>query len=99
MWYIPVVQGAHNLFPQIDCYSFAIVLWALLSWKPPFLNVNPMRILCAVSMYNKRPPTEAIAQAWPPSVLTLMEAMWAADPASRPPITEARALLQTLINE
>ena len=76
-----------------------MLLWALLSWKPPFLNINPMRIMCAVSMYNKRPPTKAIAQVWPESVIDLMKGMWALDPASRPPISEARALLESLIQE
>ena len=84
------------LFLQIDCYSFAIVLWALLSWKPPFPNVNPMRILCAVAMYNKRPAINAVAKAWPPEVVRLMQDMWASEPAARPPMAKARVLLQKL---
>ena len=86
------------LFLQIDCYSFAIVLWALLSWKTPFPNVNPMRILCAVAMYNKRPAIDAVAKAWPPEVVRLMQDMWASEPAARPPMAKARVLLQKLKN-
>ena len=29
---------------QLDCYSFAIVLWVLLGWEIPFRNITPMQV-------------------------------------------------------
>jgi len=79
---------------KLDCYSFAIVLWVLLEWSTPFRDIPPMQILIAVGYKNKRPSTRNIVAAkWPEPVVDLMRRLWAANPAERPSIKEARDLL------
>jgi len=79
---------------KLDCYSFAIMLWVLLEWGLPFRDTPPMQILLAVGYHNKRPSTKQIVAAgWPDPVIGLMRRLWAASPADRPSIKEARELL------
>ena len=84
---------------QVDCYSFAIVLWALLSWKGPFPDMTPMQIMVAVAVHNKRPPTTSLEKEWGKPVVDLMRQLWSADPSARPSITHAMGVLLKLLDE
>ena len=84
---------------QVDCYSFAIVLWALLSWKGPFPDMTPVQIMVAVAVHNKRPPTASLEQEWGKHVVDLMRELWSAEPSERPSIAHARDVLLKLLDE
>lgn len=89
------VEGAGKL----DCYSYAIVLWVLLSWQLPFRTLSPMQIMIAVAYHNKRPSTRDFAARWPPAVIELMRRMWSADPSDRPTIAACKTDLALIRDE
>jgi len=94
-----IVHTPRDLAPKVDCYSFAIVLWALLSWKGPFPDMTPVQIMVAVAVHNKRPPTTSLEQEWGKPVVDLMRQLWSADPSARPSITHAMGVLLKLLDE
>ena len=81
----------------MDCYSYALVLWTLLSWDVPFRGMDQMQILVAVAYHHKRPPTKALEDKWPPGMLTLMRELWHANPELRPSMKDARNRIQSFI--
>ncbi|XP_051826768.1 receptor-interacting serine/threonine-protein kinase 2 isoform X2 [Antechinus flavipes] len=71
-----------------DIYSFAIIMWEVLSRKQPFEEViNPLQIMYSVSKGN-RPDTDT--ESLPPDIphrtqmINLIEAGWAQNPDERP---------------
>lgn len=91
------LQTIRDRAAKIDCYSFSIVLWALLSWQAPFPRMTPVQIMVAVSVYNKRPPTQSLEQGWGEGVVNIMKQLWSADPAARPSMADARSVLQSFM--
>ena len=84
---------------QVDCYSYALVLWALLSWDVPFRGMDQMQILVAVAYHHKRPTTKALESLWPPEVLKVMRALWHANPELRPSMEDARNVLHDFVED
>jgi len=88
------ITAETKLVSKLDCYSFAIVLWVLLTWELPFRNMTDVQILLAVGYHAKRPSTKKILEAqWSEAVVDLMRRLWSADPQNRPSMMEARVLL------
>merc|ERR1712048_1441337 len=69
------------------------------AWQLPYRNLTVMQILCAASMYKKRPSTKDLVELCPPAVLNLMRSMWAGDPKERPTMMDARKTLGQVIND
>ena len=55
--------------------------------------MTPMQIMVAVAVRNQRPPTKGLGKEWGESVVSMMRQLWSADPAARPSMAEAKAVL------
>lgn len=81
----------HGTDPHAACRAARRCLWELLTWQLPFNTVNRWGLVNAI-LTNQRPEIPASAAELPgpdalpclPRYLALMQACWAADPATRP---------------
>ncbi|MFA6038333.1 MAG: ankyrin repeat domain-containing protein [Legionellales bacterium] len=83
---------------ESDIYSYAIIVWELMSLNIPFSNytdIDEEKIKQAI----KENPREPIPRDAPPLIKTIITWAWNVDPAKRPKAAEVAALLQhTLSN-
>ena len=80
-WMAPEVveHGPYN--HQADVYSFAIVLWELLTGQVPYADKTPLQAAVGVVQKGLRPPIPA---SCPPALAMLMQECWGQKPADRP---------------
>jgi len=78
---------------KVDVYSFAIVLWELVTGNLPFANMTAVQAAFAVAVANKgvRP---AIPHDCLPALGEIMTRCWDANPEVRPPFTEIVRMLE-----
>ena len=65
---------------KADIFSFAVVLWELLTCKVPYSNMTPLQAAVGVVQKGLRP---GIPPNCPPAVAEIMEACWDQSPARR----------------
>ena len=78
---------------KVDVYSFAILLWQMLSGMELYLDVACANFVDQVVLGGQRPPLPAIAARAPVGVAKLIERCWHADHTTRPDFT---TILRTL---
>lgn len=76
---------------KADVFSFAIVLWELLTCRIPYADMTPLQAAVGVVQKGLRP---AMPQGTPPALAMLMEACWGQDPARRPSFRDVTPRLQ-----
>uniref|UniRef100_A0A2R8ZUZ0 Ankyrin repeat and kinase domain containing 1 n=1 Tax=Pan paniscus TaxID=9597 RepID=A0A2R8ZUZ0_PANPA len=72
--------------PKYDVYSFAIVIWELLTQKKPYSGFNMMMIIIQVAA-GMRPSLQPVSDQWPSEaqqMVDLMKRCWDQDPKKRP---------------
>ncbi|EDL25724.1 ankyrin repeat and protein kinase domain-containing protein 1 isoform 2 [Mus musculus] len=72
--------------PEYDVYSFAIVIWEILTQKKPYAGLNMMTIIIRVAA-GMRPSLQDVSDEWPEEVhqmVNLMKRCWDQDPKKRP---------------
>ncbi|XP_054224284.1 ankyrin repeat and protein kinase domain-containing protein 1 isoform X3 [Homo sapiens] len=72
--------------PKYDVYSFAIVIWELLTQKKPYSGFNMMMIIIRVAA-GMRPSLQPVSDQWPSEaqqMVDLMKRCWDQDPKKRP---------------
>lgn len=80
-WMAPEVIR-HEVYSQTaDVYSYAIVLWQLLTREEPFQDKSQLEAAVAVSMESARPP---LPSDTPGLLISLLERCWCDDPTVRP---------------
>jgi hypothetical protein len=94
-WMAPEVLEQRPYDERADVYSFAIVLWELLTLQEPFKGLEPMQVMRACDR-GERPPLPPEPRACPPAYCALMARCWAREPEKRPTFREALAELQTM---
>ncbi len=95
-WRSPEATRGEKLSPAWDVYSYAILLWELVTHKIPFSHLNlripgqEFQLQTKVSK-GERPP---IPDSCDPKLASLMRRCWAEDPGSRPTFTEILTVLE-----
>ena len=73
--------SGHLASEKSDVYAFAIVLWEILTRKPPFSNVRSFEeFLDDVIDNHKRPP---LPEDIDTTIKSLIQGCWAGDPKRR----------------
>ncbi|XP_039071385.1 serine/threonine-protein kinase STY46-like isoform X1 [Hibiscus syriacus] len=94
-WMAPEVINHQPYDQKADVFSFAIVLWELVTAKVPYDTMTPLQAALGVRQ-GLRPELPENAH---PKLLDLMKRCWEAAPDKRPSFSEIRAELETLLEE
>ncbi|KAK8580186.1 hypothetical protein V6N13_143311 [Hibiscus sabdariffa] len=94
-WMAPEVINHQPYDQKADVFSFAIVLWELVTAKVPYDTMTPLQAALGVRQ-GLRPDLPENAH---PKLLDLMQRCWEAAPEKRPSFSEITAQLETLVEE
>ncbi|KAJ3675076.1 hypothetical protein LUZ60_004118 [Juncus effusus] len=93
-WMAPEVLRDEPSNEKSDVYSFAVILWELITLQQPWTNLNPAQVVAAVGFKGRRLdiPTEV-----DPKVASLIQSCWANEPWRRPSFSSIMEVLKLLI--
>ncbi|XP_021654048.2 serine/threonine-protein kinase STY8 isoform X2 [Hevea brasiliensis] len=94
-WMAPEVINHQPYDQKADIFSFAIVLWELVTAKVPYDTMTPLQAALGVRQ-GLRPELPQDAH---PKLLDLMQRCWKTTPANRPPFSEITVELEILLQE
>ncbi|KAI5654381.1 hypothetical protein M9H77_31568 [Catharanthus roseus] len=94
-WMAPEVINHQPYDQKADVFSFAIVLWELVTAKVPYETMTPLQAALGVRQ-GLRPELPKNAH---PKLLDLMQRCWGAIPANRPSFSEIKVELEELLRE
>ncbi|XP_071703283.1 serine/threonine-protein kinase STY46-like isoform X2 [Rutidosis leptorrhynchoides] len=94
-WMAPEVINHQPYDQKADVFSFAIVLWELVTAKIPYDNMTPLQAALGVRQ-GRRPDIPTNTH---PKLLELMQRCWETDPCIRPPFSEVKVELERLLQE
>eukprot|EP00026_Physarum_polycephalum_P000443 Phypoly_transcript_00444.p1 GENE.Phypoly_transcript_00444~~Phypoly_transcript_00444.p1 ORF type:complete len:909 (-),score=141.61 Phypoly_transcript_00444:1068-3794(-) len=94
LWTAPeILKLEKNCYTErSDMYSFAVILWELMSRQVPFTGVNAAAIHAAV-VEGARP---TIAPGWDTKVQRTIQMGWAPNPLDRISVKEAKVTLESI---
>jgi serine/threonine protein kinase len=71
---------------RVDIYSYAMIIYQLVEYKPPFAGMDPIEAARQAALYQLRPQFYSLLQPLPVkrALKELIEKCWAADPDERP---------------
>ncbi|CAN6344490.1 unnamed protein product [Urochloa humidicola] len=92
-WMAPEVINHQPYDNKADVFSFAIVLWELITSKIPYDTMTPLQAAVGVRQ-GLRPGLPKKAH---PKLLDLMQRCWVADPSTRPAFPDILAELEDLL--
>ena len=95
-WMAPEVIRHSRYDHRVDLYSFAIVLWEMLSGKLPYGELSPIAAAAAVVVENLRPPLADVPAGTPSALTELMVVCWDVAPAVRPEFEGVAGSLKTM---
>ncbi|CAO2834059.1 unnamed protein product [Amaranthus hypochondriacus] len=93
-WMAPEVINHQPYDQKADVFSFAIVLWELMTAKIPYENMTPLQAALGVRQ-GLRPE---IPQDIHPRLCDLMKRCWDASPDNRPPFSVIRTELEDILD-
>ncbi|XP_021830166.1 serine/threonine-protein kinase STY8-like [Prunus avium] len=94
-WMAPEVINHQPYDQKADVFSFAIVLWELVTAKVPYDTMTPLQAALGVRQ-GLRPDLPSTGH---PKLLELMQRCWDADPSNRPSFSDIIAQLEYLLQE
>ncbi|KAL1543711.1 non-specific serine/threonine protein kinase [Salvia divinorum] len=94
-WMAPEVINHQPYDQKADVFSFAIVLWELVTAKVPYDNMTPLQ--AALGVRQGLRPELPINEH--PKILSLMQRCWEAIPSKRPSFSEIRIEMESLQQE
>ncbi|KAM0899444.1 hypothetical protein ACQ4PT_021307 [Festuca glaucescens] len=95
-WMAPEVLRDEPSNEKSDVYSFAVILWELMTLQQPWCNLNPAQVVAAVGFKGRR---LEIPKDLNPQVAALIESCWANEPWKRPSFANIMETLRPLINK
>lgn len=81
---------------KCDVYSFAILLWEMLSCKAAFDKYSTVEFVEKVAVEKERLPVE---KTWPPLTRLMLPEAWDDDPAKRPDMKRVAILIRGDLND
>ncbi|KAK3531188.1 hypothetical protein QTP70_015148 [Hemibagrus guttatus] len=99
--YVPPETFSQNPEPptsKYDVYSFAIVMWEILTQKRPYCGMNMTEILIRVTA-GKRPSVEKVPDDKPhecEEMISIMQQCWRQDSSERPAFYETVCMTEAL---
>ncbi|KAL7117747.1 hypothetical protein ACP275_03G092800 [Erythranthe tilingii] len=94
-WMAPEVINHQPYDQKADVFSFAIVLWELVTAKIPYDTMTPLQAALGVRQ-GLRPELPKNAH---PKLIEIMQKCWEALPIDRPPFSEIRIELEELLQQ
>ncbi|KAI3454504.1 hypothetical protein Pfo_011167 [Paulownia fortunei] len=91
-WMAPEMIKEKHHTKKVDVYSFAIVLWELLTALTPFDDMTPEQAAFAVCQKNARPP---LPSSCPTAFRHLIHRCWSSNPDKRPQFDEIVSILES----
>jgi serine/threonine protein kinase len=91
----PEVVECEPYDTKCDVFSFAILLWELLSLKPAFKGYSRREYLERVARGGER---QSINRHWPSSTRTIMKEAWEHDPEKRPDMKRVASMIRGDLN-
>ncbi|XP_048229674.1 serine/threonine-protein kinase STY17 isoform X1 [Ricinus communis] len=95
-WMAPEVIEHKPYDHKADVFSFAIVLWELLTGELPYAYLTPLQAAVGVVQKGLRP---TIPKHTHPKLAELLERCWRQDPAQRPNFSEIIDILHQIAKE
>ncbi|KAL8171932.1 hypothetical protein V2J09_023736 [Rumex salicifolius] len=94
-WMAPEVINHMPYDQKADIFSFAIVLWELITAKVPYDNMTPLQAALGVRQ-GLRPE---LPEDMHPKLLDIMQRCWDNNPGTRPPFSALEVELEELLQE
>eukprot|EP00163_Fabomonas_tropica_P002712 TRINITY_DN120_c0_g1_i2.p1 TRINITY_DN120_c0_g1~~TRINITY_DN120_c0_g1_i2.p1 ORF type:complete len:1182 (+),score=291.70 TRINITY_DN120_c0_g1_i2:824-4369(+) len=95
-WMAPELMKGGHASTSSDVYSFAIVMWEIMSRKEPYLDLSTPKEMTNFVRQGGRPP---VLDTIPGPVKTLMEECWDPNPDKRPTMPQVLDRLAAIIVE
>ncbi|XP_039124796.1 serine/threonine-protein kinase STY46-like isoform X6 [Dioscorea cayenensis subsp. rotundata] len=95
-WMAPEVINHQRYDQKADVFSFAVVLWELLTSKIPYDTLTPLQAALGVRQQGLRPE---LPENTHPILSDLIQRCWEADPAKRPSFAEIIVELEELLKQ
>lgn len=89
---VVLFSGKQSFTSKADVFSFAMVLYEILSYRPPFVNFDNEHDQKWAPAQGRRPILRAEEKYSPCLFQDLMTACWAADPDDRPTMEECEII-------
>jgi serine/threonine protein kinase len=92
----PEVVRMETYDSKCDVFSFAILLWEILSLRQCCKNYTPTQFVDRVVVKNERFP---IQKSWPPLTRLMLPEAWDPDPRKRPDMKRVAILIRGDLND
>ncbi|MED6184587.1 hypothetical protein PIB30_048853 [Stylosanthes scabra] len=92
-WMAPEVILGKPSNEKCDVFSFAVILWELVTLEQPWRQLNPSQVVAAVGFMDQRLEIPSHVN---PQVAALIELCWDSDPTRRPSFSQVMKRLREI---
>eukprot|EP01132_Coremiostelium_polycephalum_P005519 gene5519-6877_t len=91
-WMAPESFRGEKYTEKVDVYSYAIILWELMTCKDPYGSMEPLKMAFLAAMEDYRPSLQNIPEPWS----LLISKCWKPRPQDRPTFEEILQLIDQI---